>query len=353
MSFTPTIRPYCPGDETRAVALYNDVYPKRITEAHYRWKLLSAPNELGVPHVWFAETDSRIIAQYAGTPMRLRIRGAEHTVLHMCDAMTAPDYRRKGVMTTLCTMAHESWAAAGIPFLVGLPAGSWGSRREYLGWQPQFPAVWLWHPLRPGTVLARRWQVPATLRYALDRAAAVWRTAARPRHPARDIQVEAMEVPSSELDVLWAEAGRGYETAAVRDAAWLRYRYIDAPSYDYRLLIARRAGRPAGFAVYRTEMVRGSVHGWIADVFAAPDDGHARRGLIGAALDALAQAGASDVRALVPRGNPADRDLRRRGFLRRRGGFDVSIVPLARELPWDVLADSTRWLTMGGDFDVV
>lgn len=348
-------RPYRPGDEVQLVRLFVDVFGKPLTEAQYRWKVLDSPWPIGAPTVWLADAAGQIGGQYAGTPMRFQLRGAERRILHACDVMTAAGFRRQGVLTALGQAAHQGWAAAGVHFVTGLHYGGWGTRRHHLGWRELFKAAWVWYPLRPERLLARRWRMPAPARRAAALAGDLWNMAwDRALGPAaRGVTVEPVERPGLEFDALWAALRPQYEALVVRDRAWVAYRYGDAPGFGYRLLLARRGGRPAGYLAYRVTASDDRATGWIADLFTAPQDGAALAALLRAALAALRAAGADDARALVPERTPTYRAFRRAGFLGGPGAFDVSIVPMAPDLPIDLLRDPNRWFTMGGDFDVI
>jgi hypothetical protein len=75
--------------------------------------------------------------------------------------------------------------------------------------------------------------------------------------------------------------------------------------------------------------------------------------LLGLALDLLHADGAASARTLAIPGTPLHTALRRQGFLRGRGAFSVQLVPLAPDLPIDILGDPRNWSLAGGDFDVV
>jgi hypothetical protein len=342
------VRPFQPGDEPRIVDLHNSVFPRPTTVEAYHWKLLASPCRPAVPWIWVAHAGDRIIGHYAGTPMRFLLRGQERTALHGCDVMTAADFRRQGVLTALGRAAHRAWADGGVALVTGLHYGGWGSRRHELGWREQFPAIWLWRPLRPGAIARRRFHTSAAVARALDAVAAP-----RDRRHDGELEIVSIGCVTDELDALWNDAGPQYEALVRRDAAWLAYRYQVAPHREYRLLAARRAGRLAGFLACRTVATGAAVHGFICDIFAGAADLQARTVLLRAAIQVLYAEGAVDIRVLVPRRHPAMRALRGAGFVRRGGAYDVAIVPLASDLPLDVLADDRRWLTMGGDFDVV
>jgi hypothetical protein len=349
------IRPYQPGDEAQVVRLFSEVFGKPLTEARYRWKVLESPWPIGAPTVWLADAGGQICGQYAGTPMRFRLCGAEQTILHVCDVMTAASFRRQGILTTLGQAAHQAWAPAGVPFVTGLHYGGWGTRRHYLGWREQFKAAWVWRPLRPARLLARRMPLPAPALRAAAAAGwfwnALWDRALAIM--ARNVEACPIEQPGPEFDALWEALNVRYEALVVRDRAWVAYRYAAAPGFGYRLLLARRGAAPVGYLAYRLTARDGRATGWIADLFTAPEDAPARAGLLRQALNSLRAAGADDVRALVSQGTALHSAFRQAGFLAGPGAFDVSIVPLAPGLPLEVLRDPNRWFTTGGDFDVV
>lgn len=349
------VRPYRKGDECQVVRLFQETFGKPMTEAHYRWKVVESLWPINAPNVWLAEAGGQIIGQYAGTPMCFKIGDKESRILHACDGMTAAGFRRQGVLTSLGSAAHRAWEEAGVPFVVGLPYGSWGSRRQYFRWQELFEIVWMWRPLRPERFLRNRWQPLAHLTPAVAGAGKLWNAVwdSRLRLAAQDIEVCAINRPGPEFDILWSNLKPQYEALIVRDRAWVAYRYVDAPELGYHLLVAKRDGDPVGYLSYRlTERGKRNT-GWIADLFTAPKDISARAGLLHAALAALYDMGADEVRALVPMDTAVFSSFRHAGFLARPGSFKVSIVVLGDETSHHILNDANRWFTMGGDFDVI
>ena len=136
-----------------------------------------------------------------------------------------------------------------------------------------------------------------------------------------------------------------------RDPNWLDWRYSSCPIHRYRMIVVNRAGRLAGYLVYRFD--RESRFGFIAEILTRPDDEPARRALAAAAADRLLAAGADAVAALAVPGSALHRSLRRARFLPRRKSFAVHCVPLAGDLAAETLRGSRRWWLQGGDFDVI
>jgi Acetyltransferase (GNAT) domain len=332
-------------------ALSTAVYGRPRDGAHVAWKLFDTAVSPGVAPSFVAVSEREVVGHYAGSPMRFSVRGEMRTGLHGCDVMTASAMRRQGVLTELGTAAHDAWRAAGLAFVTGLANESWGTRSAVLGWNHLFTLRWLLAPLRPEVLLARRVGIPGLSRArwlgALVRSAAVGRRA--PRGEA--LTVDELTSAGPELDELWEACRFEHELGAVRDQRFVDWRYFRAPNGGYRVLLARRGGRPAGFVAFSP---RGGTagHAVVADLFSARDDAAVRTALLVRALDELTAGGAESVRALALPGTPFWRSFRRAGFL-PRGPYTFEVVPLDSSIPIPFLADPRRWLLAGGDFDVV
>jgi hypothetical protein len=345
-----TIRAYRPGDERALVALFERVFGRPIGEAHWRWKLKQPPSP--VENVWLAVHDDIPIFQYAAIPTRYRLPSGEATVMVSVDTMTAPEFQRRGLLSTVGRHAYEAWRAAGVPFVIGLPNERWGSRAAALGWRSLFSLHWLVRPLRPEALLARRMRLPVLGR--LTPLGALWNGLAGVRmRPDATVRVHPLERAGPEFDRLWQRCAADTPFSAVRDSAWVNWRYLDAPAFAYRVLLAERAVQPAGYAAYRLHETASGTVGFIAELFAAPDDAGGRDTLLSGTIAAIRATGAEHVSTLAIPGTALYRAFRRAGFLRGRGAFGVQIVPLDPNLPVERMRDPNSWGMAGGDFDVI
>jgi hypothetical protein len=372
---TWSIRAYRPGDERALVALFERVFGRAITEAHWRWKLKQPASP--VENVWLAVDADTPIFQYAGIPTRYRLPVAgmnkeqrtknreqepsdrrelpgasEVTAMVSVDTMTAPEFQRRGLLGGVGRHVYETWRAAGVPFVIGLPNERWGSRAGALGWQPLFDLQWLARPLRPEAILARRLKWPALAR--LTALGALWNGVWRIRAGGDPVvRARLVDRAGPEFDRLWQRCGAEVPVSVVRDSAWVNWRYLAAPAFAYRVLLAERDGQPVGYAAYRVEEHPGGRAGFIAELLVARDDELGRRALIACLLAALRAEGADNAITLAIPGTALYRSLQGAGFLRGRGAFSVQIVPLDPALPMDLLRDPQSWDMAGGDFDVI
>lgn len=341
------IRPARRGDEARLCELFARVYGKPLSEERWRWKL--GRFSASVPSVWLAEQDGAPVCQYAGMPAVVQLGDREVTAMVAVDAMTAPEHRRRGLLTQVVAEAHEAWKRAGIAFVLGLPNEQWGSRTAAVGFVPLFRLRWLMLPLRPGVILHRRFGALAAL--VLTPLATPWfRRRLRKHDPGTSIRPVASAGP--ELDGLW-ERLRGAASLSIRrDASWVAWRFLSAPDPGYRVLLLERGGVPVGWTAFRVARSASHAAGLIADLVGDPAaaDWDA---VIGATVAALDAEGAENALTLAAEGTARYRRLLQRGFLSRPHAFMLHVVVLDPALDVAALGRAEAWDMAGGDFDVI
>jgi hypothetical protein len=162
-----------------------------------------------------------------------------------------------------------------------------------------------------------------------------------------------VNAPLPDLDRRWTNLERKYENTGVRDRAWVDWRYLKAPGFGCRVLLARVDGEPAGYVAYRIVEANARRTGIIADLFTAPEDREVSAALLATALDDLWSRGAELARAAAPPGASLHRLLRAAGFMNAPGEFDFKVIAFDPSLSPTQLRDPARWFLTGGDFDVV
>jgi hypothetical protein len=178
-------------------------------------------------------------------PTRFKIDERASDAMVAVDAMTAPAFRRRGLLTEVVARSHDEWRDAGIAFVIGLPNQQWGSRARALGWRELFPLQWLARPLRPEALIARRLGLPGLGRVHMF--GSVWNRFANRRLPGvpiskwprlkRRARVRRHLGALSQRHRLFGRARCGMD----------RRRFLSSPTRKYEVLVARRAiCRPHG-----------------------------------------------------------------------------------------------------------
>lgn len=89
-------------------------------DAHYHWKFSDFP--AAVPsHAYVGEDGGTLIGFYAAIPYRYQIDGQVHVAGMVCDVMTHPEWRGKGVFTGIGRYSLQRLAEQGVAFTTGYP----------------------------------------------------------------------------------------------------------------------------------------------------------------------------------------------------------------------------------------
>ena len=347
------IRSFRPGDEPAVSRLFRTVFGRTVAEGYWEWKLraFSGADE----NEWIAEADGEIVGHYAVTPVRFKVGDRRAIVPHGCDAMTHPAYRRQGILTALGQRANEVWQRAGAPFQIGFHYGGWGSVREGLGWRALIRLVWVKHWIRPFASAAGKLGIPG---------APAWIWADRLFHrfvglghhgsgaSADDggIRLERISHADERLDRLWERLSPNYGVLAVRDQAWVRWRYLEMPGALHQVILATYGDEPVGYVALRVVPEAATARATIVDLFVAPGDVVAANALLARAIASAYESGAGSLAALAAPESPVFRRLTQAGFWRARHGYDFSIVPYTSP---DPVPPGRDWLVTGAEGDVI
>jgi hypothetical protein len=312
-------------------------------ERSWAWQYERNPQSPHGPVVYVARRDSRPLGQMGTMPVSLWWGGREVRAAWGIDYFVSPDAEGEGHSIALA----KAWMRdVDVALALGLAHTSYliclrlGFRD--LGYVPFFQAI-----LDPAAIVRRRYgRLPGTLARPLA-ALVGWR--ARRRQPlSPEIAVTSASSIGAEYDALWERARESYDACVRRDAAYVRWRYHEAPNKSYVIREARRGGVLTGFAVTRHEVLRGIRLGWIVDLFAVSDDHLTRDALLTDAMRSFAEAGVARVQVLctsVALGS----GLRRHGFFKGTAAGHLCARP--NGIPDLPSTASGRWHVVFGDGD--
>ncbi len=305
--------------------MFERVFGKPMTLEHWRWKL----GNKGTDNVFVATEGSEIIFQYAGMPVRISAAERELDGMISVDTMTAPEHRKKGLLTRVGSEVYERWRASGVELVLGIPNDNWGSRDRQLGWRFLLQLRCWIRPLSP-------------LKLLFGRFGGLGRFLPPLRYTRRRLNV--ITAVDERFDNLWSSwlARRPNCCSVVRNARWVRWRFFEAPGAPYTVFALERRGHLRGYGVLRVD---GPI-AFVPEIFA--EDNAARRAILSGLATEARLRGAEKLQMLCPERSDLERDLWRCGFVFPRERFAVKLVPLS-ELATKMI--DREWDVMGSDFD--
>ena len=212
------------------LGLLDEVYGESMSPAEFDW--FFDRNPAGPRLLSEVREDGRSLGVLAMSYARAQVGGDEQLVAFAVGAVTHPDARGRGIFGRLELANEEQAAAAGATMALGFTNPMAG---------PILVGKLGWHDL----YRMRLWARPLRLK----------RTGVGELAPRSGGYLESFDARHEEL---W-RAG-GYRNALVRSAAYLTWRYLDAPR-DYRVL-----GDERGFAVLGHAVRKGFSAGVVCDL---------------------------------------------------------------------------------------
>ena len=219
------------ADLSRLRGLYEQVFATPISEGYWAWKYGDGRG-VGIT----ASRDDHLVAHYGGVTRRILFRGEPALGLQVCDVMVAPGERavmtRRGVFMQTAAAFLELYCGVEQKHRVayGFPNVRHMRLAERLGLYGEVD-----------TLVERRWG--GADRFAL------W--------GGRGCEISVRELACPEFTKLWRAMAHDFadQLLVIRDAEYLRYRYVDHPVHRYVLLGLRHrwTGRLQGVVVVRPE----------------------------------------------------------------------------------------------------
>jgi GNAT superfamily N-acetyltransferase len=293
----------------------------------------------------------RVVGQYAAWRIDGLLERRTRPFMFALDAMVDPEFRRQGILTAMVQEAHRLWQAEGAACVLAMPNEQWGSVNEKVGWRRVFPLQWQIRPLRLEKIAMRRLGLALSPPAAFSRLwNAYWR---RRLLPDPRLVLETVATAGVAFDDLWQRLRENQPLSTIRDAAWIQWRYLSVPDRSYRVLLARRDGRPVGYIVYWLQPFSGGEAGIVAEFLYETGDSGVRDRLVVAVLDQLQAAGAESLIGLAVPGTPTADVFKRVGAIFSWGAFDVWMLPLDAQADFSFLKQPENWSLHGGNFDII
>lgn len=252
-------------------------------EAQWDWAFRRNP---GGTRLHLARRGGALVACHGGLPLRALVYGGVRHCVSLFDPVLAPGERARGTAEALARAFQEAHCGMDQDLLhYGWPEGEDRAlAKGPLGHEILGASTLLVRALAPGPV------TPGP-------------------------GVEELARFGDEVGALHARCAQAWLASAVRDAAFLNWRFAENPFARYRLLAVRSGGELRGVAVYRSGAQLFPGLGLVMDWLVTPEDAEAAEALL-EALCACARADrAVALAGSFPEWSPWSLHFQERGFL--------------------------------------
>lgn len=328
--FMPEVRAATAADRPELLTLIREMIPGVDAEARWRW--LYEQNPGGPALTWRAEVGGDLAGCTSFFPFRLWLDGA---IVHAAlggDGYVRPTARRCGVGSALHHASREAMHGYRLGCMYGAP-GAMNVTPLKRGGSTEVGDVVRWvRPIRAAGLGLR-----GTL---IDRIAGRFAIA-----PSSRAELSEMQPHDPRIDEVWVEARRNLKLAAVRDAAFYTWRFLQAPAGRQRAFVIVEDGAP--IAACAVELTRGGSALTVLDLVAVP--GAWDRGMRAILHYAAAHTAASLVDLKLFATDGRRRRLWRLGFTEREAKPFLAMIPAGGDRRF---LDPDRWYYTGADSDL-
>lgn len=342
-------------DRPDQLTLFGRAFGREVPEDLLSWRYDRGPHGRAIS-LLTRDGQGRAVCGYACSPRRVLLAGepVEGGPLGQTgDVMTDPDWRGRGIFRDLDARAMAEASERGWPAVIGLPNSTSAPIFVRMGWETVGEVRTFTFPLRAdararaariGAGRLAGWGAGrAARRGELDRER--WRASGG------QWEVRALEAFPEQVGDLCARVARRFGFMIRRDAQFLDWRYLHAPSGLHRALGIHGPNDFLGYVVIQVPDPQTGI-GYLVDLL-VEDDGLVPFA-VGAGLDALHAEGASAARASAVVGSWWEGQLRSAGFLPPRADDRKIIIlhPNQKAHPLVAAArDTKHWYFTDGDRD--
>jgi acyl carrier protein len=346
------IRGFVPEDEDEMLAFQAEGFPDRrgpVLARRWRWAFVDSARRLGIePRMWVYRDQGAIVGQMASIPIELKVGTTICNTGWLVDSMVLPSHRDKAVGTRLLVQAQEDQ-----PFSLSL--GQTAEVREIcrrLGWVQVAPLQTAMYLVNPQRVL--RGKLPTPARWAAGiglRAAATVRDVLKGRSAVTSREVERF---GERHEALWECAAQTLTCAAVRDASYLNWKYVDRPGQSFLKLELLDGDALVGVAIWMFREPDSKYRyrrGFLVDVVAPLSNASRLEDIVRAA--SLAAVSRADALICLHIGAPLSRALHACGYQAREPERFLLVDPGGvSELARRILLAEQSWYVTQGDSDI-
>ena len=227
-----TIRPYQPGDESQILALFTQSFHVAQPVDLWSWKYARDPYGTGRISVAI-DSEGRLVGHYAAYPIRFYAFGREVEAQQVGDTMTDPSIRHIGrgptsILGRTALHFYDTFCAGQVAFNYGFNVSNIQKfSLRFLRSDRVEPVAYRSAPVAeiPRISRAERW--------------------------ARGYQFTVAGEANARWDSLFRRLAPDYRFLVRRDAAYVKWRYLDRPERPYVLVAIRKWRHLVGWLVFR------------------------------------------------------------------------------------------------------
>ena len=344
------VRKYKEGDEKGIVELMMLCFGRADYDywmKHWVWQYKENP--LG-NHIWIVEHDGQIVAHDAHIPLSLKVG---KKVLKSCigvDAMTHPNFRRRGLQRKIEDIHDDELVKEGIHFSYNFP-GEVFHKHKRTGFDYDVCKIPVMSKFFDTNEIIRK----LTGSRFLARVLSVWlnpiigiffRSKRKPL--IKNVKIIEITRFDDRINDFWKNISRHFNIIVVRNKEYLNWRYFQRPNSKFKVLLAEDDDKILGYIVFSSK----DEKGFIIDLLVYPNKLNVIQSLVSTAVEQLREEKVHQITCQMLKNNPNYKVLRANGFVPIPSKYPLRVSIFSpSNAPTEFLKNPNNWYLTLGDRD--
>jgi GNAT superfamily N-acetyltransferase len=350
------LRSYQEGDEEKIFELVKAMQGERVPEKErwlkgWKWMFVDNPDNASI--IWLAEHDGKIVGQYPAIIETLKVGDKVMKGAQLIDTMTHPQYRHRGIFSTLGDKALTELENGETHLVYCFPTQQVYPLHIKSGWLDICAFRVMIKPLNLKKFLQKYF---IRNRFLLDIFTvggnliikAFFRSKKVPEGDMSKVREIARF--DDRINGFWNTVSKDYSIIRIRDKKYLNWRYVDAPNADYTIYIAEEDDKISGYIVLGCRNENSLMWGHIEDIIALTGRSDIIQCLIAKAIEYFRDAKVDAIFSKMIANEVYRKRFLRNGFIphfRFKGRFIT--YNASTELSGEYLKNPDNWFIQQGD----
>lgn len=303
----------------------------------------------------FDDKNKILAGQYVVIPMKMKIKTKQYPVILSLNTLTRDAYRGKKIFTTLAEEVYGECKENGYKFCYGAPNPNShpGFLRKLkfhdIGVMPLYLKI-----VHPSLLVREKFNLKL-LEQLCRPLNLIFRD--RRKQNTKDV-IEISSENVSVMDKFWDKVKDKYDVIGVRNADFLRWRYINMPYREYKIFAVKKSQDILGYLVTRITDVAGMRCGMIVDFLIDAHNVDVGIELLNYAVDYFYSNNVGLMGCLMQQNFEEADCLKKMGFFKCPKFIEPQPFPIIYRKFNDfdgeeLFSDFTHWFFTMGDYDVI
>lgn len=329
----------------------NDISKREFIEHEY----FQNPSGDAFIKLAYDEENAKLAGQYIVIPMNMHIEGKEYPVILSLNTLTRKEYRGQKIFTSLAEEVYAECTQKGYRFCYGAPNPNshhnFVSRMGFrdIGIMPLYLKV-----IHPSLLAEQKFRmnVMAVLAKPFD-------LLVKKKKMQNEYEVVLVEEDNIDsFDEFWTRIKTKYPVMGVRNAKFMKWRYLRMPERQYRIYAIYNKSRMQGYIIGRITEVAGIKCGMVVDFLVAGGNEKAAEALLMKIQGEFYRQGVGLMGCLMQKSVEEAGWLKKEGFFicpkfMEPQPFPIIYKELNRREHNEVFEDFRNWFFTMGDYDVI